>query len=888
MSYFSQFFVSLFLFSVMAPSNAAAMCVALCFVFATVMQPVATNIIVRPNVGVVFVQESDISITPTFWHHTIAIPLNFSAWLPNDTLACSPATSHLCTTIATLQQLYSSATTRLQDKLIGIHDDIIDLGHSTRSNPRTKRGWFDAIGHGAKTLFGLATNDDLKVLTKHIVQLHALISDNNGNRISDIRQLHSFQVHALTRMDHLADHLATVDEALVNMSASFIKSQGYIKKYIGYRNLDLINDTLQLTNWLSHYNVRLVSMLETQNVYQDLLHDVPHLMQGKLTPNVIHPGQLLAMLSAVDDNLQSINSTYHVACDTTYFYQQVGTSVATIHNEVLFIKLNIPITSTTSTFQVFAVDVLPVPGDIQNDVYTLIQGIAPYLLLSPDNATFLELSSSQKHRLSSITHSKDIIPQKVRPNVCILNIFFQIDSLIPETCKIQILHQPVFPHQFVYILQSNQYLLYTPQTQWTLDCPFKPPQSLSHRGLFKIELKCHCKLSSEFYEYSAFNPQCVASEHTVFYSSNFLIYESLYKSSITLDLKSSTFTKHPINFQLPPFIVDKAKLISLEHQDKDSDRSALQLFNISDQKLDHSRLQLLDWMDSSTGTSFITVSTFVLMVMNAVLFIAVLFLCFHQRQMRLLIPLATALQNAEAVHYTLPTPAVSKFPILNFNWIHWTCVLLALIFLCLCICIYLLYSLTSALRCQLDPPAKHFSQIHLYGFLWSPKASLELPLLSLPSVQASITSASLSIDKIALHCGVTGFYANFSWTKDSFVTPCGVVHLPKFYRLTLIQAIQFYRIIHSDHLLQIKYFARGTVYDVADWHAKPLQPYTCIRPIPSVQRSSSSTLYPDLPQSDPPSAPLHKPDPPSAPTPQPDPPPSQTHPAHPVFSFSFE
>jgi hypothetical protein len=103
-----------------------------------------------------------------------------------------------------LNSFYQQTIYRLTTAVHETQSNIVYLASLKTVSPRIKRGWFDFIGKGAKTVFGLATSGDIHILANHIEKLKGLMLNNNVNRISDIEQLHSFQVHASDRIDKLA------------------------------------------------------------------------------------------------------------------------------------------------------------------------------------------------------------------------------------------------------------------------------------------------------------------------------------------------------------------------------------------------------------------------------------------------------------------------------------------------------------------------------------------------------------------------------------------------------------------------------------------------------------------------------------------------------------
>ena len=167
---------------------------------------VTGNIVVRPNVGVLFVPAPAPRPAVLHWRHTFAIPLNLSVSdNTTNTLACPDSTS-ICSNLLAMANLHHATSVRVARQLLSTKDQIVALMSSPKTN-RMKRGWLNIVGKGAKSLFGLATEEDINIIKHHIVKLQSIVKNGNSNRVSDIKQLHSFQLKASDRMDKLANHL---------------------------------------------------------------------------------------------------------------------------------------------------------------------------------------------------------------------------------------------------------------------------------------------------------------------------------------------------------------------------------------------------------------------------------------------------------------------------------------------------------------------------------------------------------------------------------------------------------------------------------------------------------------------------------------------------------
>ena len=168
-----------------------------------------------------------------------------------------------------------------------------------------------------------------------------------------------------------------------------------------------------------------------------------------------------------------------------------------------------------------------------------------------------------------------IITHLITPNNCLLNIFFNALDLISQHCNLDLLHKPTFPHSFVYALQSNEYLIYSPKTNWTVSCPSNLDKSLTNMGSLTVSLQCRCQLNSASNLFTAVDLQCLEAAQSEYkYSANWFLYETLYQQARPEHLNPSVLHTDPVDFQLPSLLVDVAKLRRLEKSDETSNRHA--------------------------------------------------------------------------------------------------------------------------------------------------------------------------------------------------------------------------------------------------------------------------------------------------------------------------
>ena len=155
--------------------------ITLAFVLLTLVSAQHSPMIIRPNLGIVLLKDRDITLSPSVWHHTIAIPffpdipMTTPAILCNTDAINTTDVSDTCTTLQEINNLYMELKHRMTSDIHYTHTSIMDVMTVQDLAPkRVRRGWFNLLGNIAKKVMGVATEGDVKILQGHMTQLMAV------------------------------------------------------------------------------------------------------------------------------------------------------------------------------------------------------------------------------------------------------------------------------------------------------------------------------------------------------------------------------------------------------------------------------------------------------------------------------------------------------------------------------------------------------------------------------------------------------------------------------------------------------------------------------------------------------------------------------------------
>jgi hypothetical protein len=464
-------------------------------------------LIARPNVGVVFNKDKDVSISPTVWHHTVAVP--FFPDLPptrqrlvcNNSLSNQSSLTETCSLLQDLHAMYTQLVDRLQSDVSNIHTSILDVMTLSQKKARTRtpRGWFNLLGNVAKKVMGVATEDDIKVLQKHMSELMHMIRLDKKDRIHDVTKLHSYEIKIDHRMDKLQKHLAALDNTLTTISQDILVLQNYaqfaqtLAKQVD-NNMHHINATYRTISWLHNYNIHVNTLSQLRMTAASQLSAVSQLIQGRLTIDIIQPQHLRDIVSSINALLKQQSAGLYISSDISLYYRQANSITVSFDDYHLFVKIRLPVISPDTEFELYKVTALPVPTSQNNSIHTVLTGLSDWLAIAKDGLAFIELSHEQTHDMTQIMSPRNYLPRPASNSSCILNLFFGLSGNIINTCNHRLVRDPIASLEFVYSFNSG-YLIYTPTRTWTTSCTngslTSIPRPFSHQGLFYLNIQLY-------------------------------------------------------------------------------------------------------------------------------------------------------------------------------------------------------------------------------------------------------------------------------------------------------------------------------------------------------------------------------------------------------------
>lgn len=256
---------------------------------------------------------------------------------------------------------------------------------------RSKRGIFNPIGFGLKTLFGTMDNDDAEYYNEKISTI-----DSNQHRIYQLEKDQLTVVrHTLTAINHTLRDFKTNQDVI-------LQAEEYLK--------DLQNLNRASIKKLEDTMVKRSRALEALKIIETVCNDIDveiskfylgmdAMRSGKLSTMLISPDTLMTYLKKISYQLNT-GSTLPlvVTIHTIYEYYNLLEAVAVlIQRHIIRVFLKIPLKYVDRTYTLY--EILPIPTPTpkakDNSLYSFINPNMEFIAISVDEQNFIAMNQQQ-------------------------------------------------------------------------------------------------------------------------------------------------------------------------------------------------------------------------------------------------------------------------------------------------------------------------------------------------------------------------------------------------------------------------------------------------------------------------------------------------------------
>ena len=266
-------------------------------------------------------------------------------------------------------------------------------------HPDRKRALLGFVGRFPKSLFGVSTEQDTNILLKHIEQ-----------------------VQQLTAVDH--DQLGLLTE---NLQSYIIKSD---------KTAQLLQKAIQL----NHQAFNLTETLVSKKI-NEALNEVLNWINILHTYGSQYVDILVDTLQDISDILPTLGSFQISHREIGYYYHLNDVTYQRVDDN-LYVKIKIPLTTTTTLFTLYRMNAVPIPLGADRKERSIVEMSKPYIAISHDNLFYIMLSESEYHfctgnQLKRCNQALSM--QETTHPDCALALFNEQPKLVSKLCQINLL-----------------------------------------------------------------------------------------------------------------------------------------------------------------------------------------------------------------------------------------------------------------------------------------------------------------------------------------------------------------------------------------------------------------------------------------------------------------
>lgn len=422
------------------------------------------------------------------------------------------------------------------------------LPHQSR---RSKRGLFDFIGKIAKSLFGTATEDDIRAVRAQIAHMYATTADIKGQLVFLGNSLQSY-IKKETREDEFLRHAI-----LLQHKQNHLLAQTFTNS--------IKNVTNNLAFWINTLNI-----FDTDfSIYMNQIHDriqkelfgVTKLFEGYLAPELVEPDLLKFTLSNIQKQL-SLDSDFQIShFHPAFYYNRQDVTFVRIEDNI-HITLAVPIHNEPTTYELYRLHSFPMPIPDKEHYFTVFKTTKPFLAVNEEQTLYITLSDSDYLGCTGSTYKQchDLMSTlSVNRHSCELALYFGHQEQIHQLCRDQF--QIVQNSQSFVAKIGNKFLLSTPDSKVTQICQNQTISKVFKCNFCELKPPCGCVMEGDSFYIPSRISQCENnSEIYINHSVNLpLLHEFYQEYDYLFNISSTQVYDLPVVAQIPEFQILEKK-----------------------------------------------------------------------------------------------------------------------------------------------------------------------------------------------------------------------------------------------------------------------------------------------------------------------------------------
>lgn len=350
----------------------------------------------------------------------------------------------------------------------------------TPTSKRRRRGIFNVIGTGLKTLFGTMDNDDAEYLNEKISTI-----DSNQHRVYQLEK------DQLTVVKNTVSDITHTFRDFRDNQETIIKTQNYLEQLqeLSSKKIETISEQMDC-----HFKVlgalQIVDLVckDLDNFVDSLNVGVDSMRHGSLSTLLLAPDDLMKYLRDITRFLKNGSTLPLVVTEDSIheYYTLIRVQAWLVNGHILRFFLNVPLKQSERVFTMY--EVLPVPtktqGTVDSCVYSFVQPQVDFLAISSDEQRFIPMSQRQVDNCKGESIKVCLGPNLVNNVVagqetCELAYYRNVEPP-RDTCDVRLAYIPT--SIWTEVTDTNQWIFVLPREELlTITCPGRDGL-LEHEG----------------------------------------------------------------------------------------------------------------------------------------------------------------------------------------------------------------------------------------------------------------------------------------------------------------------------------------------------------------------------------------------------------------------
>lgn len=654
-----------------------------------------------------------------------------------------------------INRLQQTAYLQIKQNIRQIHS-VLRFKKTEFSSQKYKRGLLDFVGEIGYFLFGLARKSDIQALQDRIQLI-----DHRNNRM-----LHEFE----SQISKLVSATSILNDRVNLVQDQLSQQTQWINQLSNQFQTRWLN-TIQFSSYLTE------SLLNFTKIADNLQHlrlAAEELVMGRLHPALLSKSDIKQALKNIIQEIQHSHAMARILVkDVSFFYKRLYFMAVKVKT-LLFITINVPITTLPSSFDLYEVITYPKTINDDLDSSTLIERLPKYFAIAKDLSLYatwelppsLELGDfSYLLEAAKITLQSDL-------NSCVMALFRDDSIAVEKLCEFRLLSGK--PSVMIQI--SSQKVIVENILNFSLLCFGSPVQLIEGCRSCVLTLPSTCSLNSTKNFIPSIIPQIHNTSSTAVvskaYSINQIILQNFFNPEQWKKFQSDYLSEQSWALQLPEFkITDKMEnqYISLQEDFK----KTISAIKDNQNLFQNSYGALVSQTDVPLQNTNLTyISLYLIAVLYAlvvVLIIVIIYLSFKVHKIMLLVLALTTRVKTVDANKNWIMPFTSNVPMICqcSGTAHLYLMIAILVIIILTLVVYLIW------RCV----RKHSSNVDSYTEdqlilrFSNPETHLDICWWSLPRhFNEGQLIAKDNIHNVALHNHFCSSMLSFSWKIEMHFT----------------------------------------------------------------------------------------------------------------------